>query len=93
MKQGSSGWKPWYGGKGAFFQQPKEKPLYTMSRSSDGNDFGVGTASDRSGIYFSTERDPGEFFGWKLYFPEKSKFYVYNILMFWSSFGSILIKN
>lgn len=87
MKRGGGSWKPWYGGGGSsFFQQQKAKPLYALSRNTDGS-VNQGQSSSDTGnevspetlISYTTDIEPGSYVGWKLYFPEKSKFF-YSII-------------
>ena len=80
MKRGNSGWKPWFNAKGGQFQPQKAKPLYTFSKNS-GNDpedqqstTNSSPAGSRTDAFFTTNVEPGSFIGWKLYFPEKSKY-------------------
>lgn len=84
MRRGNRDWKPYYGGRGGHFQQPKAKPLFTMSRN-NGTGILAGIYSDLlnqdiplapahpTDVSFTTDVERGSFVGWKLYFPEKSK--------------------
>lgn len=77
MKRGGrGGFKPWYS-KGSF-QQQKEKPLFSFTKNGrDDDEAGGGSLNtdpqNSSDISFSTDREPGSYVGWKLYFPFKSK--------------------
>lgn len=77
MKRAGS-WKPWYGGRGGAFQQPKAKPLYTVTGNNQGlpqssADSHLAAMSNKANVSFTTDAETGAFLGWKLYFPEKSK--------------------
>ncbi|CRK98823.1 CLUMA_CG012213, isoform A, partial [Clunio marinus] len=76
MKRGGfNKWNPWKARSSGGFQQPKDKPLYSIT-----NDIKNNSDSDSVNIYdkdsshltFSTDLESGCFAGWKLYFPEKS---------------------
>lgn len=84
MKRGGkSNFNPWYSkSAGGSFQKQKEKPLFSVPRSNlidedDDDDEGpeplLVNPSSTSEITFSTDREPGSYIGWKLYFPLKSE--------------------
>jgi hypothetical protein len=82
MKRGGkSGHNPWYGKRaGQSYQNQKDKPVFTLPANlidEDDEDNGPGhfnaNTPSNAGISFLTDREPGSFIGWKLYFPFKSE--------------------
>jgi hypothetical protein len=84
MKRGgkSGGHNPWYGKRaGQSFQNQKDKPIFTLPPNlvdEDDEEDGPGLFNanppPNAGVSFTTDREPGAFIGWKLYFPFKSEF-------------------
>lgn len=75
MKRGNSRGKPWYGNRN--FQQKKAKPSFTIPSNNAAHDSDDGLnpsqIQSNTSVSFSTDREPGAFVGWKLYFPDKRK--------------------
>lgn len=72
MKGGFNKFNPYMRNRGGGFQQHKQTPLYTVPNSNQNNPDGNSVTTN--GTVFITDIEPGSFVGWKLYFPEKSKF-------------------
>lgn len=92
MKRGNSNWKPWRSrGVGGHFQQQKSKPAFVVpnntasGNSSDEENAATRPISSAADVSFSTEREPGSFISWKLYFPDKGKIIFDKFLTFISS--------
>jgi hypothetical protein len=76
------GFNPFFN-RGNGFQKQKEKPLFTLKGSSlidedDGSEDRAGSFETNplpvtTDISFTTDREPGVFVGWKLYFPTKGE--------------------
>jgi hypothetical protein len=75
------GFNPFFN-RGSAFQKQKEKPLFTLTSNSlidedDGSEDRAGTFDNlqpaTTDISFTTDREPGVYVGWKLYFPTKSE--------------------
>jgi hypothetical protein len=77
--RGSGRFNPFFNRFGNF-QKQKEKPLFTLRNSNslidDDEDEASGSnptpQPTTSDISFTTDREPGAYLGWKLYFPTKS---------------------
>lgn len=80
-------------GGASHFNDQRDKPLFTVNRTANNRFGATNSDSDEddnrrqpqrqnfepapTDMSFSTEREHGEYVGWKLYFPEKSEYVVY----------------
>lgn len=75
MNRGRGGFNPFFNRGGGGFQKKTERPLFTMQNSAamdtDKNDENLTPKADGTGTTYLTDREPGEYAGWKLYFPRQ----------------------
>lgn len=82
MQRGNNKWNPWRGGGRGGFQKQKAKPMFTIQMNNQNNpddneeELAAAVQSEvrTTDKTFSIDREPGEYIGWKLYFPDKSKY-------------------
>lgn len=77
MNRGRGGFNPFFNRGRGGFQKKTDRPVFTMQNSpamhSDKYTESLTANADEAGTTYLTDREPGEYAGWKLYFPKKCK--------------------